>query len=86
MKQKELEERASERARTERIHIIKLAGQDKFLARSKSMEPGSYFEITITSWGTVRCSCPGFKYRAVCKHAAAVKARLAKARHKAVAR
>ena len=59
-----------------------MAGQQKYLARSSSMEPGAYFEIVVTAWGEVRCACPGFNYRGVCKHAAAVKAKLARLRRR----
>ena len=72
----ELERRALERARTERVRIVKLAGERRYLARSRTVEPGSYFELTVSPWGQVRCGCPGFAYRGTCKHAAALKARL----------
>jgi SWIM zinc finger len=72
----ELERRALERARTERIKIVKLVGQDRYLARSRTVEPGAYYELSVSSWGRVICSCPGFAHRSICKHAAALKARL----------
>src|SRR6266480_1478001 len=72
----ELERRALERARLERVKIIKLVGQDRYLARSRTVEPGAYYELSV-SWGRVTCSCPGFAHRSICKHAAALKARLA---------
>src|SRR5580765_4594878 len=75
MAKPELEQRALERARAERVRIVKLAGQDRYLARSRTVEPGAYFELSV-SWGRVRCSCPGFSYRGVCKHAAALQARI----------
>ena len=71
----ELEQRALDRAKAERVRIVKLAGQDRYLARSRTVEPGAYFELSV-SWGRVRCSCPGFSYRGVCKHAAALQARI----------
>src|SRR5436190_19454392 len=76
----ELEVRALERARTERIKIIKLVGQERYLARSRTVEPGAYYELSVSSWGRVICTCPGFTHRSVCKHAAALKARLGSAR------
>ena len=72
----ELERRALERARTERVKIIKLVGQDRYLARSRTVEPGAYYELSVSSWGRVTCSCPGFIHRSLCKHAAALKALL----------
>ena len=74
----ELERRALERAQQERIRIVKLAGQERYLARSRTVDPGAYFELSVTGWGEVRCNCPGFTYRSVCKHAAALKAQMAR--------
>src|SRR5438105_10073378 len=72
----EMERRALERAKVERVRIVKIAGEQRYLARSRTVEPGAYFELTVSPWGNVRCSCPGFGFRGVCKHAAALKARL----------
>ena len=80
MLRSELEARAQERARSERVRIVKLAGQGRYLARSRTVEPGAYFELSVTSWGEVRCSCPGFDHRGVCKHAEALKVRLERER------
>ena len=65
-----------ERAKAERVRLVKLAGEQRYLARSRTVEPGAYFELTVSPWGQVRCGCPGFAYRGICKHAAALKARL----------
>ncbi len=62
------------------MRIVKLAGESRYLARSRTVEPGAYFELTVSPWGQVRCSCPGFTYRGVCKHAEALRAKLAEAR------
>jgi uncharacterized Zn finger protein len=80
MQTEELERRALARAQAERVRIVKLAGEARYLARSRTVEPGAYFELTVSPWGQVRCGCPGFSYRGVCKHAAALKALLAKSR------
>jgi len=48
------------------------------VATSRTYEPGSYFEVWVSPWGHVRCSCPGFTYRGMCKHAEALKIRLQK--------
>jgi hypothetical protein len=58
------------------IRVVKLAGQDRYLARSRNHEPGSYFELWVSPWGHVRSTCPGFTYRGICKHAEALRARL----------
>ena len=67
----------SARAR-ERVRVVKLAGTNRYLAVSRSLEPGAYFELFISPSGHIRCSCPGYTYRRLCKHAKAVEQRLAK--------
>jgi hypothetical protein len=61
----------------DRVRIAKLAGEQRYLARSRSVEPGSYYELTVSAWGRIRCTCPGFSYRGRCAHADALAARLA---------
>jgi uncharacterized Zn finger protein len=60
----------------ERVRLAKLAGEQRYLARSRSVEPGSYYELRVSPMGHVRCSCPGFGYRGTCAHAAALRQRL----------
>ncbi len=86
MEPSELERRAEERALPERVRVVKLAGTKRYLARSRTVEPGSYFELYVSPWGHIRCSCAAFDYRGICKHVAALKMRLAreKQRHEAV--
>jgi hypothetical protein len=64
------------RVRARGVRVVKLAGQDRYLARSRTYEPGSYFELRVSPWGHVRCTCPGFTYRGVCKHAEALKTKM----------
>ncbi len=71
-----LEQLERVRARARGVRVVKLAGQDRYLARSRTYEPGSYFELWVSPWGHVRCTCPGFTYRGVCKHVEALNARL----------
>ena len=78
MQRQDLELRAQERAKAERTRIIKLVGQDLYLARSRSMEPGAFFQLTVSPWGAIHCECPAFLYRRVCKHAEALKTKLAR--------
>ena len=77
MPESEAEARALERAIAERVRIVKLAGEQRYLARSRKVEPGAYYELTVSPWGQIHCSCPGFLYRSACKHTAALKRRLA---------
>jgi hypothetical protein len=71
-----LEQVARARVRARDVRVVKLAGQDRYLARSRTYEPGSYFELWVSPWGHVRCTCLGFTYRGVCKHAEALRDRL----------
>lgn len=77
MDTEELELRALERAQTERVRVVKLAGTDRYLARSRTVEPGAYFELFVSPWGHIRCTCPGFEFRRTRKHAMALRLRLA---------
>jgi len=43
---------------------------------SRAYEPGSYFELWVSPWGHVRCTCPGFTYRGICKHVEALRGKL----------
>jgi len=76
MKLEELESRARRRAVVERVRVVKLAGTGRYLARSRTVEPGAYFELFVSPWGHIRCSCPAFSHRGVCKHAEALRIRL----------
>ena len=78
MDTEELELRALERAQAERVRVVKLAGTDRYLARSRTVEPGAYFELYLSPFGHIRCSCPGFEFRRVCKHVMALRLRMAK--------
>ena len=80
MELSELEARAAARSRRERVRVVKLVGAGRYLARSRTVEPGSYFELYVSPWGHVRCSCAAYVYRGVCKHAMALRLRLAKER------
>ena len=70
--------RALESAAAQRVRVARLAGSNRYLARSRTFEPGSYFELFATSSGGVVCGCPGFRYHGICKHSVAVEARLRK--------
>ena len=71
-----LEQLERARARAHGVRVVKLAGQDRYLVKSRAYEPGSYFELWVSPWGHVRCTCPGFTYRGVCKHAEALRDKL----------
>jgi hypothetical protein len=71
-----LEQLERARVRARGVRVVKLAGEDRYLARSRTYEPGSCFELWVSPWGHVRCSCPGFTYRSVCKHAEALRDKL----------
>jgi hypothetical protein len=60
-----------------RVRIVKLVGEQRYLARSRTVEPGAYYELSVGPSGHVRCSCPGFGYRGRCAHATALAQRIA---------
>jgi hypothetical protein len=78
MDTKELEPRALARARAERVRVVKLAATNRYLARSRTVEPGAYFELFVSPWGHIRCTCPGFEFRRMCKHVMALRLRLSR--------
>jgi len=45
------------------VRVAKLAGQDRYLASSRTCEPGGHFELSVSPWRHVRCTCPGFTDR-----------------------
>ena len=68
---------ARARLRAHGVRVVKLAGQGRYLARSRTYEAGSYFELWVGPWGHVRCNCPSFTFRGICKHAEALRIKLA---------
>ncbi len=60
----------------ERVRLVKLVGEQRYLARSRTVEPGAYYELRVSPAGHVRCSCPGFDYRGTCAHSTALAERL----------
>jgi hypothetical protein len=74
----ELEPRPLARARVERVRVVKLAGTSRYLARSRSVEPGAYFELFASPYGHITCNCPGFEFRRMCKHVMALRLRLSR--------
>jgi SWI/SNF-related matrix-associated actin-dependent regulator 1 of chromatin subfamily A len=48
---------------------------ERYRAESSS-RPGEFYELTVAS-GDVNCSCPGFEYRGMCRHARDLKSALA---------
>ena len=50
----------------------------KSFLKLRTYEPDSYFELWVSPWGHVRCTCPSFTYRGLCKHAEALRAKLEK--------
>ena len=60
MDTQKLDRRNSERPRSERVRVVKLAGSDRYLARSRTVEPGAYYDLAVTfAWTEVPpCSVP----------------------------
>lgn len=77
MTKTDLDERARDRATSERLHTFKAAGEPLYFVRSRQTEPGSMQRVRIDSAGAVvHCTCAGWTYRQSCTHASAVVRRL----------
>ncbi len=76
MTPQELNERATARAITERLHTFKIAGAPTYMVRSRETEVGSMHQIHVSSGAVDHCTCTGWHYRQSCTHAAAVARRL----------
>jgi hypothetical protein len=72
----ELDTRARQRAKEERLHTWKLTGQPVYMVRSRHTEPGSMHCVEVQDGRVMDCSCRGWQYRRSCTHAAAVMRRL----------
>ncbi len=40
---------------------MKLAGTDRYLARSRKVEPDAYFELVASPYGRITCSLPSWE-------------------------
>jgi hypothetical protein len=78
----DVNQRARERAAEVGLHTFRLAGSQAFLVKSRKTDPGSMHVVTVDTHGIVTdCSnCPGWQYRQICVHAAAVTRRLERER------
>lgn len=73
----DLDVRAAQRAHTEHVHIFAVPGlPGRYVTKSKSDTAERY--ALVACGGDVACSCKGYRYRHECKHAAALRARLAR--------
>src|SRR5688572_11938658 len=82
MRGDEPEAKALARARAEKVRLVKLVGEERYLATSRGVEPGAYYELRVNRLQGIHCSCAGFGYRSLCKHAAALRARLERERRR----
>jgi hypothetical protein len=76
MSRAELEARAIARAHAEHVHIRRTERANVYSTCSKS-EPGVKHTL-VADGELVACSCKGFEYRQSCKHAEALRNRLAR--------
>ena len=82
MTQQQLQQRAMDRAQTERLHTFRLAGDAGYLVKSRKMEPGAFHRVTTLDDGyVIGCDCKGWQYRRSCTHAAAVSRRVSRGRN-----
>jgi hypothetical protein len=78
MNQTTLQARAQQRAHMEHVHIFSVPGRaGSYITKSKS-SPTERYSLVAGYNGEVGCSCKGFGYRGSCKHAEALKNRLAR--------
>jgi hypothetical protein len=78
MNQTTLQARAQQRASEQHIHIFAVSGRPGcYVTKSKS-DPAERYHLVAGPDGIVGCSCRGFEYRQSCKHAEALKNRLAR--------
>ena len=73
-----LQARAIQRAHDQHTHIFALPGRPNcYVAKSRGNLTERYYLVAGPD-GVVGCSCKGFEYRQSCKHAEALKTRLAR--------
>lgn len=82
MRTDEAEAKALARARAEKVRLVKLVGEERYLATSRGVEPGAYYELRVNRMQDIHCNCAGFGYRGICKHAVALRARLERERRR----
>jgi hypothetical protein len=56
--------------------LAKLATEKRHLTRSPTYKLGGYFELWVSPWSHVHCTCAGFTYWGICKHAEALRGKL----------
>ena len=75
-----LSARAIQRAFDQRVRVFPLSGRPGcYVARSKT-DPSIRYTLVVGPEGVIGCSCQGFAYRQSCKHAEALRNRLARRR------
>jgi hypothetical protein len=79
MERAELEARAIQRAKDERVRIWRVEGTTNvYRTRSKSNPNEWYSLVADNETDIFACSCKGYEFRKSCKHASALRLRLAR--------
>lgn len=73
----EKEARARRRAREQRVHIFVVPGRPGVYTTKSKSDPTERYDLVARD-GVIACSCPGYEHHKVCKHAEALKSRLAR--------
>jgi len=69
--------RASQRAHAEHVHIFAVPGRPGVYTTKSKSDPSERYSL-VAKDDIVACSCKGYEYRRCCKHAEALKNRLAR--------
>lgn len=77
MSEAQVEARANQRAYDQRVHIFAVPGRPGVYTTKSKSDPRERYALHVLD-GIVACSCTGFAYRRSCKHAEALKNRLAR--------
>jgi hypothetical protein len=77
MTEAEKEARARSRAREQHVHIFAVPGRPGVYTTKSKTDPAERYDLVARD-GIIACSCRGFEYHKVCKHAEQLKSRLAR--------
>jgi hypothetical protein len=73
-----LRARAIQRAFDEHVHVLAVPGLPGCYVTKSKTDPTVRHTLVADPDGTIGCSCRGFAYRQSCKHAEALRIRLAR--------
>lgn len=83
MTRAELEARSHARAKNQGVRILAVKGRPGVYRTTSKSKPGVWYSL-VSQGGSVACSCPGWHYRADCKHSQQLRDRIARERQAAL--